>query len=119
MACYHHLCYALAVVYDEFFSRQVDKKHHQLTTIVRVYCARAIQYCDTFLECQSTTRANLCLKALWQSHIQSCRNESSLHRFQYYRLFDVGTQVHACTLLGSIGWQRVVALVDDSDVGHC
>ena len=60
----NHLGDALTIVDDEVLLRQVDEYHTYLTTIVGVDGSRCVQHGQSMLQCQSATRAHLCLITL-------------------------------------------------------
>ena len=73
-----HLCYALARLYGEGFVGEIYQHHAYLTTVVGVYGARGIEYCQSVLESQSAAWAHLCLIAFWKCDKESCGNQSPL-----------------------------------------
>ena len=79
MAGYDHLGNALSVVHDKVFLRQIDQQYTHLSTIVGIDRSGRVQYGDTLLQSQSTTRPDLSLIPLWQGYMQSRRDKSALH----------------------------------------
>ena len=113
-----HLGNTLTIIYDKILLRQIDEHHTYLTTIVSIHRPRGIQHRNTLFQGQSTTRANLCLKAFRQRNIQSCRNEPALHRLQDYWSLQISPQIHPRALHSGILRQRLMSFVDNLDLEH-
>ena len=65
VACYHHLCNALALVDYKISVGKIDQQHHNLSTIVSIDSSRRVEHSDAMLQRQPTTRTYLRLVALW------------------------------------------------------
>ena len=50
IACYHHLCYALAWLNGEGLCREVYEQHAELATIVGIDGAGGVEHCYAVLE---------------------------------------------------------------------
>ena len=113
-----HLGNALAIVDDEVLLRQVDEHHAYLTTVVGIDGSWGVQHRQTMLQSQSTAWAHLCLIALWQGDVQTCRNQSALHGVQGDGLTEIGSQVHAGTLRRSVCGQLLMSAVYNFNLDH-
>ena len=61
MACYHHLCYALALGDDKRLCREVDEQHAYLATVVGIDGSGRVEHSDAVLQCQAGAWAHLSL----------------------------------------------------------
>ena len=73
-----HLGDTLTIFHYKILLRKIDQHNTYLTTVVGINGTRRIQYCDTFLQCQTTTGAHLGLITYRQSNVQTRRNQSAL-----------------------------------------
>ena len=115
----NHLGNPFAIVDDKVLSREVHQKNHYLTTIVGIDSARSVEDGYSMLQSQPAARANLCFESCRQGNMQSCRNETALHRVESYRLVDVCTEIHTCALWSGVGWKLLVTGVNYFYFNHC
>ena len=82
MSCYDHLCDALAIIDDEWFVGEVDKQHHDLSTVIGIDGARGVEHGESVFESQTAAWTYLSFKARRKCDIKSCAYELSLHGLQ-------------------------------------
>ena len=83
MACDDHLCDALAIIDDEWFVGEVDKQHHDLSTVVGIDGARGVEHGESVFERQTAAWTYLSFKTWGKCNIKSCAYELSLHGRQW------------------------------------
>ena len=54
-----HLGNTLPIGNLKIFSRKIDKQHRYFSSVIGIYGARGVQYRNTMLERQATTRTHL------------------------------------------------------------
>ncbi len=108
---YNHLANALAVFDCLWLIAQVHDYHPNLATIVGIDGAGSVENREAALECEATAGAYLALIALWQRNVHAGADEATLQWLQSHGLLQPSAQVHACTLLGAIGWQLMRTLI--------
>ena len=107
------LGYALAVVDNKRFIRQVNQNHTYFAAIVGVYRPRRIQQADAFLQSEARARPYLRLIARRQRDEQPRGHHAARQRRQFDRGIEVGPQVHTGTQRCGVCRQSMVGTVDD------
>ena len=114
----HHLGDTLTILHHKILLREINQDHANLSTIVGIDGSWGIQYGDTLLQGQTTTRSYLSLIAYWQGNVQPRRNQLTLQRFQGDGGIETSPQIHASTLWCGILWQWLMTLIDDLYFQH-